>query len=206
MVSAESLRFLSWLADPIKTAVRPFPRLNAVMWNTQYRLGMWDYLDAAASGRQAVRLVEEYAPHAKILDLGCGTSASLPLSQASYRRYHGVDISATAVKRGLALGRPNTSFEVADILTYEPSEKYDVIILREVLYYLRPDQIPALLRRMAGHLEPEGMILVSLWAAYANSEVADAVRGCGLPIRLERHWEPDSRGTFIVLGAVKDRL
>ena len=114
------------LAAPVKMLVRPFPRLNAALsaaiWNFQYKRDQWNYLDSE-SGRQPLSLVEEYVPDAKILDLGCGTSANLPLAPGRYRHYHGVDISAIAIERARALGRPDTSFETADILTYQTHER-----------------------------------------------------------------------------------
>lgn len=201
MVSAIALRPLARLARPVKALVRPFPRLNAAMWNAQYKLGIWDYLDVA-DGAQALMLVEEHAPDAKVLDLGCGTSANLPLAQARYRHYHGVDISATAVERARALGRPNTSFEVADVLSYDTSDRYDVILLREVLYYLPAEQIPTFLRRLPGLLERDGKIIIQIWDARERGELADAVRRCGIPVLLERPTTPNgtSGGVFIVLA------
>jgi SAM-dependent methyltransferase len=199
MVSTASLRPLSWLAKPIKAMVRPFPKVNAAMWNVQYRLGMWRYLDSSPDGVQALMLIEEYAPNASILDLGCGTSANLPLDRGTYRRYHGVDISTAAVDRGRALGRPNTSFETAEILSYDTGERYDAILLREVLYYFAVDRVAPLMRRLSEFLEPGGKIFVSLWAEYADSEVADVVRNCGLSVIDERKWKDGAGGTFIVL-------
>ncbi len=204
MVSAFSQRSLGMLAAPVKMLVRPFPRLNAALsaaiWNFQYKRDQWNYLDSE-SGRQPLSLVEEYVPDAKILDLGCGTSANLPLAPGRYRHYHGVDISAIAIERARALGRPDTSFETADILTYQTHERYDAILLREVLYYFATDKVAGLLLHLAGFLEPGGKIFVQVWDAYARSEYTDVVRDCGLRVLEERARTEGGGGIIIVLAS-----
>ena len=107
---------------------------------------------------EILRLVEQYSLHAKILDLGCGASTNLPLIPGTFGQYHGVDISESAIKQARALKRPGTSFEVADIFTYQPGEQYDAILLKEVLYYFTADQVVQLLHRLAGSLSAGGKI------------------------------------------------
>jgi trans-aconitate methyltransferase len=204
MVSGLSQRSLGLLAAPVKMLVRPFPKLNATLsatiWNFQYRRGQWNYLDSETA-RQTLSLVEEYAPDAKILDLGCGTSANLPLTPGRYRHYHGVDISVAAIQRARTLGRPDTSFETADILTYETGEKYDAILLREVLYYFPTEKVAGLLLHLANFLEPGGKIFVQVWDAYARSEYTEVVRGCGLQVVEERVRTEGGGGIVIVLAS-----
>jgi SAM-dependent methyltransferase len=205
MANAQSLAPFARLAAPVKALARRFPRLNATMWNVQYRLGMWTYLDSfGANGAEALMLVEKYAPNARILDLGCGTSANMPLNPDRYRHYHGVDVSAMAIAKGRALGRPNTSFEVADIFTYDTSERYDAILLREVLYYFAPEKIGALLRRLAGLLEPGGKIFTQM-SHDQLAEFAEPVRTCGLRVIEERAKMLKGggpEGIFIVLAPI----
>ena len=188
--------------------LRPFPRLNAAAWNAQYRLGVWNYLDAPGAGAEMLQFVERYSSHAKILDLGCGTSASVPLVPGRYRHYHGVDISATAIRQARRLKRPDTSFEVADIFTYEPDEHYDAILLREVLYYFSADEAVELLRRLARFLSADGKIFVQVWRGGTSvhstpAQFADLVRDCGLMVVEERDRRaPDGTadGFLMVLG------
>ena len=99
MVRARSLLPLAKLARPVKALTRSFPKLDAVNWNIQYRLGIWKYLDPMTkTGDQILTIVEEYAPRANILDLGCGASVNLPLDQHNFAHYHGVDISVRAIE------------------------------------------------------------------------------------------------------------
>jgi SAM-dependent methyltransferase len=182
LFSAESVRPPAWLAAPVNILKRRFPRLNGAIWNAQYRLGIWKYLDTSLdSGSRILGLVDEYAPNPRILDLGCGTSANLPLTPGRYRHYHGVDISVTAIRQAEALGRSDASYEVADIITYDTSQKYDAILLREVLYYFLPEQAAQLLSRLAGFLEPGGKIFIQVFES-----VDEIVRSSGLSVLYSR--------------------
>jgi trans-aconitate methyltransferase len=181
-------RLLKW---PMTVLIRPYPRINALVWDVQYALGLWRYLDRPGD-RTPLALVERYADRPRILDLGCGTTVNLPLAPGRYRHYHGVDISRKAIHQARALRRPDTSFEVADVLRYRPAGSYDVILLREVLYYLPVEEVPGLLRRLAGGLTTRGVILISIYqtTSPACAALLDRVRDCGLAVVAEE--EPDS--------------
>lgn len=169
---------------PLNAVVRPRPRLNRLVWDAQYALGMWNYLDCAKDGDSSPATVARHLEDARILDLGCGTTANLPLTPGRFRHYHGVDISRRAIARARALRRPNTSFEVADILTYESRERYDAILLREVLYYFPTERVPDLLQRLSQMLEPGGRILVSIYdvASPSGRALVDVMLGGGLDL------------------------
>jgi trans-aconitate methyltransferase len=185
MVSALALRPLKLLATPVKAVTRTFPRVNAASWDLQYQLGLWDYLDSERAGGELLRVVQKYAGQASILDLGCGTSANLPLIPGAYRHYHGVDISRKAIKRARSLGRADTSYETGDILRYEPRQPYDVILLSEVLYYLPTAKVAGFLRRLSAFLTPAGVIIVQVWAGAGNAGLAAAIRDSGLAAATE---------------------
>jgi trans-aconitate methyltransferase len=136
--------------------------------------------------------MQKYVPQASILDLGCGASANLPLVPGTYRHYHGVDISEKAIKRARALGRIDTSYEKADILTYVPRQAYDAILLSEVLGHLPEAKISGFLRRLSGFLTPGGVILVQIWAGGMNPGLTAAIEGSGLPMVQETNAEPDA--------------
>jgi SAM-dependent methyltransferase len=191
MVSAFSLRFPKWVTAPVRTLIRMFPRLNAASWDLQYQLGLWDYLDSERAGHGLLQTMQKYAPQASILDLGCGTSANLPLVPGTYRRYHGVDISAKAIERARALGRADASYETADILTYVPQEAYDVILLNEVLCYLPLAEISGYLRRLSGFLTPAGVILIQIWAGGMDPRLTAAIEASGLPMVQEKNADLD---------------
>lgn len=188
-------RLAKW---PLTALIRPYPRLNARVWDLQYALGLWSYLDKSGSegGDLPLDLIARYADRPRILDLGCGTTVNLRLVPGRYRHYHGVDISRTAIRRARALRRPDTSFEVADVLAYRPTATYDVILLREVLYYFPLDEVPGLLRRLAAALAPDGVLMVSLYDS--SSAILDMLRHCGLTVVDELSAESGG-GTTVIL-------
>jgi SAM-dependent methyltransferase len=202
VVSAFSLRPLKLLAKPVKALTRTSPRLNAASWDLQYKLGLWDYLDGGQSaGSELLQVIEKYAPQANILDLGCGTSANLPLTPGTYRHYHGVDISAKAIERARTLGRENATYETADVLAYVPQEAYDAILLREVIYYLPLAKVSGFLQRLSGFLTPSGVILIQIWAGEKNPDLVAAIEGSALPVVAEQTLELDpGRPAVYLLG------
>jgi trans-aconitate methyltransferase len=192
VVNAFSLGPLKLLAIPVKALTRASPRLNAASWNLQYRLGLWDYLDLGKSnGRELLEVIETYTPQANILDLGCGTTANLPLAPGTYRHYHGVDISAKAIERARTLGRENATYETADVLAYVPQEAYDAILLREVLYYLPLAKVSGFLQRLSGFLTPSGVFVIQIWAGEKKPGLVAAIEGTALPVLVEKTLEQD---------------
>lgn len=202
MVNAFVVRSLKSVAAPVKALTRPFPRLNAASWNLQYKLRLWDHLDAGPAADGELRqIIEKYAPRPSILDLGCGTSANLPFAPGTYQRYHGVDISGEAIERARTLGRPHATYETADLLTYVPREAYDAILLREVIYYLPEARIGAFLQRLSGFLTPHGVILIQVWQGEQTPGLAAAIDGSTLPVMLETTLEQDKgHPTVYLLG------
>ncbi|NYT92262.1 bifunctional 2-polyprenyl-6-hydroxyphenol methylase/3-demethylubiquinol 3-O-methyltransferase UbiG [Salinispora sp. H7-4] len=191
-------RALHW---PLAVLIRPYPRLNALLWEAQYALGRWNYLDRAGD-HATVQLIHRWVPRPRILDLGCGSTVNLVLPPAGYRHYHGVDISRTALRRARSLRRPRSSFQVADVLSYQATEAYDVILLREVLYYFPAEQAIALLHRMARALAPGGVLIVWLYdSGGAHAALAGRIRGCGLTVYEEKTQLRDGApagGTFVL--------
>ncbi|MEN3608392.1 class I SAM-dependent methyltransferase [Plantactinospora sp. ZYX-F-223] len=175
--------------------------MNRAWWNAQYALGFWRYLDDMSDGNMPLSLIETWAPRPTILDLGCGTSANLPLAPGRYRHYHGVDLSSRAIEAARALDRPDTSFEVADIRTFDTARRYDAILLREVVYYLTGAEAADLLRRLPAMLTPRGRIVVQIYDEAPAEEFARVVRACGLSIAEEvpARLGDSPAGAFFVL-------
>jgi trans-aconitate methyltransferase len=204
MARASLRRLSARLAVPVKALMHRFPGLNAAVWNVQYRLGMWNYIDSG-TGAQVMALLEKYTDRPKILDLGCGKSINIRLTADKYRHYHGVDISVNAIQTARRLARPDTSFEVADILRYETGQRYSAILLREVLYYLPDEQIAEFLRRIAGFLEPAGKIFIQLWDTSTYTQSLDIVRHSGLRVLEEQvtraNGDPESPESIVMVLA-----
>jgi trans-aconitate methyltransferase len=147
--------------------------LQAMLWDFEYRRGKWSYLDDYDPGPLS-ELIGRYHCSGAILDLGCGTGKNVgPLHAYAY---HGVDISSAAIRVAEESGCANATFEVADICSYEPTDKYDVILMREVLYYLPGAAMPRIIKRMEGALAPKGIIVIQVWDSQIYASTLNAVK------------------------------
>jgi SAM-dependent methyltransferase len=112
--------------------------------------------------------VEKHAKEGSILDLGCGPGTTgNELNAGSYSFYTGVDISEVAIERGRGRTERNqrsakNEYFRADILTYTPARRYDVIVLGDSLYYVLGRHIGAMLRRYSGYLNPGGVFVARI--------------------------------------------
>jgi trans-aconitate methyltransferase len=71
----------------------------------------------------------------------------------------GVDISSEAVQRAQFLAIPNTRFEVADMNHWDTTERFDVVVLSESLYY--SENRRDLFERAVSWLTGEGVVIAS---------------------------------------------
>ncbi|MBI4667356.1 MAG: methyltransferase domain-containing protein [Nitrospinae bacterium] len=96
------------------------------------------------------------------LEIGCGEGfLTEPLAKISARAL-GVDISGLVVNRARErfAHAPNIRFKVADILTCDFGEKFDLIACSEVLYYFELAQLPLVVERISDLLNPGGALLL----------------------------------------------
>jgi SAM-dependent methyltransferase len=166
----------SWLRDGVRdlaNAVFANQRGSRQMMHTsrpvgedEYARGRWDYLkNVEEMSRYAV--IAGYCLHggdvSSVLDLGCGSGLVRGwLRPLGTIEYVGVDRSKIAIdmaKKEWPDSR--TDFVAADIATYVPDRKFDIIIFNEVLYYL--DQPGDILGRFGEFLEDNGRFIISLW-------------------------------------------
>jgi trans-aconitate methyltransferase len=155
--------------------------VSRFLFDVEYKAGEWDYLDSCR-GDPYARIIQRYAPNARILDLGCGTAKNVELKPGTYVRYLGVDFSQEAIRRARLNARPNTDYEVANILEYEPVGTFDVVLLREVLYYLPTASVGGLLQRLADHLSPQGVIVLQIWDKRVAQPILAETQASGLQV------------------------
>ena len=98
-----------------------------------------------------------------IIDFGCGYgylgTKLLPLV-SSGSTYTGIDIAETLIEKAknLFLDAPyQTKFKVADLLTYETEEKYDVAICQSVLRHI--PEVEQILQKMVKSVGKGGMVI-----------------------------------------------
>lgn len=144
---------------------------SAQTWEAQYAAGRWDFLaqlsELARFGTLA-GYIGHLKPGAAVLDVGCGQGVLLRrLPSASYSRYVGVDVAASAISVAQERQPDRSTFLRADCEQYTPAEQFDVIVFNEVLCCLH-DPLHTV-DRYARFLNSNGLLLVSLCTAARGS-------------------------------------
>lgn len=134
------------------------------------------------------QMIKKHYPSAKrILDLGCGTGIhAIELSKLGYE-VHGVDMSHgmiqdakkllnKTISDGIEL--PNISFSVGDVRTFEPKEKYDVVLslFHVMSYQITNDDVKSFCNTIKKSLEPKGIAIFDFWYGPAITFLRPEVR------------------------------
>lgn len=98
----------------------------------------------------------------KGLEIGCGEGRITHYLAAKVEQVIACDISSLAIKRAREINRDSSRIEyrVADILTTNLTEKYDLIFCSEVLYYLNQQQLKSTIQKIINILEKQGKLLL----------------------------------------------
>ncbi len=126
---------------PRRPPSRPQPN-----WDREYQSGQWDYLDGPAEMPRYATIFG-YArasnSHASVLDVGCGAGILLHWLDRDIERYVGIDLSSTAIEQARSQHLLDSArFEVADAATFNTNDRFDIIVLNEILYYMNsPDSV-----------------------------------------------------------------
>jgi len=96
-----------------------------------------------------------------VLDVGCA-GGSLVQALPTFRQYLGTDISQVAVNTAKQFCSPTVTFRVTDLDRFDLSQKWDVIVFNEVLYYLSVDDAATEFARYMAALSPDGCAIVSM--------------------------------------------
>ena len=113
----------------------------------------------------------------KILDVACGTgNVSIALAKALPNAHIlGVDLSQSMLDKAIENAQrhnlTNIVFETADICEFEHAEKFDVITLSYVLFFL-PDA-PQVLRKLKNQLSTNGFFLFTSFQEQAFEPASD---------------------------------
>ena len=143
-------------------------KVKKAVWNSEFSGGKWNFIDDTSSDCVYTHL-QKYARGGDILDLGCGPgNTANEVAEHSYRTYIGVDISESALAKGVKRtndsGRAGkNSFVCSDFLSYAPTQEFDVILFRESMYHVPYGQVLELLAKYSKHLKTSGVFIVRLF-------------------------------------------
>ncbi len=112
-----------------------------------------------------IEKLKEHRP-TSILDLGCGDGRlTRELSKhINCRKIVGIDYSQRAISLAKAINpdMSNTHFQCIDITKNIPNEKFDIIVLMEVIEHIPLDQIQIFLENVAKTLSRNGKVIVTV--------------------------------------------
>jgi SAM-dependent methyltransferase len=155
--------------------------MKRALWNREFAGGRWSCLDNTR-GDCLYPYVEKYATNGNILDLGCGAgNTGIELEETAYQHYTGVDISDAAIEQAKKRSEDNrraskNSYLQSDILSYVPTQKYEVILLREVIYYLPRTKVRSMLDRYSKCLKARGVFIARIFDTTGRTRlIVDAI-------------------------------
>jgi SAM-dependent methyltransferase len=180
--------------------------LRARAWSWEFRHGHWTQLEHL-DDRALYEVVVSHLTGGRLLDLGCGNgTVRCELPVGALQRYVGVDLSGEALRQTraraeqlprLPLGDELFEGDIADPGVLEQvGGPYDVVLLRESIYYLRVDQVGDLLHALAARLADAGVIVVKVHDRDRYADHLEAVRA-SRPIVAE-HRAPTNTSTILV--------
>ncbi len=114
------------------------------------------------SKEEEKKLLELFNPkNKKILDVGCGDGRYATLFAQLCQEYVGIDISSDLIKRNLWNNKyQNVSFYEANIVSYKPSMKFDIIILSLSFHEIDIKEQGLALMNMLNLLNDDGKIII----------------------------------------------
>ncbi len=167
--------------------------IKRFFWDKEYSEEKWAFAYNTA-GDCVYGHLERHAANGSILDMGCGSgNTGTEMDEKVYRSYLGVDISEAALnkarKRSQEVGRQDKNrFECADILSYVPTGRYDVILFRESMYHVPLGKVKSTLERYSPYLKDSGVFVVRLFAA-THEDPKDKYRPTAMLQIMETEFE-----------------
>lgn len=138
------------------------------------RAGEYDrtaYPDLESAKARIDRVVATLAPRGRILELACGTGMWTRALAEHSADVTALDASAEPIEIARARCPGHVRFALADLFTWRPSERYDVVFLGFFLSHVPTARLDDLLATVTSAVAPGGRLLfVDEHAGYPNKE------------------------------------
>ncbi len=134
------------------------------MWNDQ-RAGTYDNLKWIKDNSQVNKIIDlsNIQTNEKILEVGCGTGilteAIASQTSSIYSSFDALDQSKAMLDKALIKNIENVHFIHSSIELFEPTYKYDVIIMRGVLHHVK--NIERVLKKCHSILNNNGRVIIA---------------------------------------------
>lgn len=144
----------------------------------------------------AAMLPREFYRH--VFEPGCGTGELSAVIAARCEYLLATDRNTTDVEQARRrLSGFNADVEVRDVREEWPEQRYDLVVLCELLPYLGPQEVDAVLDRALHHLVPHGHLVVGQWRCrlegtqLSGDEISDRLRAVPGTRVLASYQDPD---------------
>lgn len=175
------IRVYNILIKLLKPIMEKFTPSAKEIWENQYKGGKWDYLKQLSQHSRyslIIGYIQELKKNAKILDVGCGEGIlSQKICSSYYSYYKGIDFSKEAIEMAKEKKSNKDSFEIVDAFKYQSSEKFDVIVFNEILYYFKDNKILDLVNKYEKFLTDKGIFIVSMYFNERTNYISKLLEG-----------------------------
>ena len=129
----------------------------------RHRAGEYDataYGDVAAARKRIARLIAGMQPTGHVLEIACGTGLWTEALAESADTVTAIDAAPEVVEIASDRVRPaNVSFEVADVFSWTPGTRFDVIFFSAWLSHVPTDRFDQFWQLLRGLLAENGRVL-----------------------------------------------
>lgn len=135
-------------------------------WENEYRGNYNDYLESEQEViryQQIAKIIKKKPVHKELLDLGCGVGTMEKYLPPEIS-VTGIDISEKAIE--IAVNKHGGKYYKANVESYVPRKKYDIILFNESLYYF--SNAKATVERYKKYLKNKGNIILSIYHPYVG--------------------------------------
>jgi 2-polyprenyl-3-methyl-5-hydroxy-6-metoxy-1,4-benzoquinol methylase len=166
LLAAKGIHYLVTRFGPLK--------LRGLAFDEKYRQGHWSF---HSNGDELSAVINRYLRGGDLLIMGCGGASVLEgMDLHGVKSVLGIDLSQEAIRLANRFASDKVSFQLADMVTFECPNHYDLILFSESLNYVPVAGQESLLRRLAESLKPGGVFVVTFSQAKRYKNMIDGIR------------------------------